>query len=201
MPWFGFPWKICVGRYYALTRRKGKGKDTPINPQPEPPNGLSKSLPSETNYCLTVSGPLVINGSRFAQIAQSVEQRTENPRVGSSILSLGTNKINGLRQYGVTRFLLVIYYVLLRAGSRSPQHLRETLRDNRIFNAARLHPAEQVGPAIISLLSGYRALRQEPTPGLRAGTSPVPAARFGICPACRSLSKQKGSRMFARGIA
>ena len=26
-----------------------------------------------------------------AQVAQSVEQRTENPRVGSSILSLGTN--------------------------------------------------------------------------------------------------------------
>jgi hypothetical protein len=27
---------------------------------------------------------------RFAQVAQSVEQRIENPRVGSSILSLGT---------------------------------------------------------------------------------------------------------------
>ena len=27
---------------------------------------------------------------RSAQVAQSVEQRTENPRVGSSILSLGT---------------------------------------------------------------------------------------------------------------
>jgi hypothetical protein len=26
----------------------------------------------------------------FAEVAQSVEQRTENPRVGSSILSLGT---------------------------------------------------------------------------------------------------------------
>ncbi len=33
-----------------------------------------------TNYC-----------TPQAQIAQSVEQRTENPRVGSSILSLGTN--------------------------------------------------------------------------------------------------------------
>jgi hypothetical protein len=35
-----------------------------------------------------------------AQVAQSVEQRIENPRVGSSILSLGTiklNKINILR--------------------------------------------------------------------------------------------------------
>jgi hypothetical protein len=28
-----------------------------------------------------------------AEVAQSVEQRTENPRVGSSILSLGTNKV------------------------------------------------------------------------------------------------------------
>ena len=28
----------------------------------------------------------------FAQIAQSVEQGTENPRVGSSILSLGTKE-------------------------------------------------------------------------------------------------------------
>ena len=32
----------------------------------------------------------------FAEVAQSVEQRTENPRVGSSILSLGTNEIKGL---------------------------------------------------------------------------------------------------------
>ena len=31
-----------------------------------------------------------------AEVAQSVEQGTENPRVGSSILSLGTNKIKGL---------------------------------------------------------------------------------------------------------
>ncbi len=33
----------------------------------------------------------------FAQVAQSVEQRTENPRVGSSILSLGTTNIKGLQ--------------------------------------------------------------------------------------------------------
>jgi hypothetical protein len=33
--------------------------------------------------------------SLFAQIAQSVEQRTENPRVGSSILSLGTSYQKG----------------------------------------------------------------------------------------------------------
>ena len=32
----------------------------------------------------------------FAQIAQSVEQGTENPRVGSSILSLSTKKLKRL---------------------------------------------------------------------------------------------------------
>ncbi len=31
-----------------------------------------------------------------AEVAQSVEQGTENPRVGSSILSLGTKEIKGL---------------------------------------------------------------------------------------------------------
>ena len=34
--------------------------------------------------------------SRRAEVAQSVEQGTENPRVGSSILSLGTIEIKGL---------------------------------------------------------------------------------------------------------
>ncbi|GEM_PF-6298547 len=58
----------------------------------------SKKAPRPCNYfSLTLSAPLVINGLRFAQIAQSVEQRTENPRVGSSILSLGTSKFKGLR--------------------------------------------------------------------------------------------------------
>ena len=31
-----------------------------------------------------------------AEVAQAVEQGTENPRVGSSTLSLGTNQIKGL---------------------------------------------------------------------------------------------------------
>ncbi len=34
--------------------------------------------------------------NKFAEVAQSVEQGTENPRVGSSILSLGTSKIKDL---------------------------------------------------------------------------------------------------------
>jgi hypothetical protein len=39
-----------------------------------------------------------------AEVAQSVEQGTENPRVGGSIPSLGTFKINGLRLNAVTLF-------------------------------------------------------------------------------------------------
>jgi hypothetical protein len=34
-----------------------------------------------------------------AQVAQLVEQRTENPRVGGSIPPLGTIKINGLAEF------------------------------------------------------------------------------------------------------
>ncbi len=37
--------------------------------------------------------------ARFAQVAQSVEQRTENPRVGGSIPPLGTNENNDLRRF------------------------------------------------------------------------------------------------------
>jgi hypothetical protein len=36
-------------------------------------------------------GMLSLGDEYDAQVAQSVEQGTENPRVGSSILSLGTN--------------------------------------------------------------------------------------------------------------
>jgi hypothetical protein len=39
-----------------------------------------------------------------AEIAQSVEQWTENPRVDGSIPSLGTNKNKGLAQIGLTFF-------------------------------------------------------------------------------------------------
>ena len=44
--------------------------------------------------------------TRFAQIAQSVEQRIENPRVGGSIPSLGTMKIQGLTVFTVGPFSL-----------------------------------------------------------------------------------------------
>ncbi len=39
--------------------------------------------------------------ARFAQVAQSVEQRTENPRVGGSIPPLGTTKNNDLQVFPV----------------------------------------------------------------------------------------------------
>ena len=39
------------------------------------------------------------------QIAQLVEQRTENPRVGGSTPSLATNKISTLRRIIIRRFL------------------------------------------------------------------------------------------------
>jgi hypothetical protein len=41
----------------------------------------------------------------FAQVAQSVEQRIENPRVGGSIPSLGTIKIKALRAFRKAFFL------------------------------------------------------------------------------------------------
>ena len=44
-----------------------------------------------------------------AEVAQSVEQGTENPRVGSSILSLGTKEIKGLRLLSESLF----YWLLL----------------------------------------------------------------------------------------
>ena len=54
------------------------------------------------NYSLTNEAALYKSPPtmRHAEVAQSVEQGTENPRVGSSILSLGTNKIKGLAGNG-----------------------------------------------------------------------------------------------------
>jgi hypothetical protein len=40
---------------------------------------------------------LIRGSSRYGQVAQLVEQRTENPRVGGSIPSLATIKISALR--------------------------------------------------------------------------------------------------------
>ena len=45
-----------------------------------------------------------------AEVAQSVEQRTENPRVGGSIPPLGTRKIKGLRSQAAILFLLYDHF-------------------------------------------------------------------------------------------
>ena len=68
-----------------------------------------KHLPTKKN--------LYIKLSRDGQIAQLVEQRTENPRVGGSIPSLATIKTKG-RLYGVLFFV-----PYLREGI-SPQGVR-----------------------------------------------------------------------------
>lgn len=49
---------------------------------------------------------------------------SENPRVGSSILSLGTRKFKGLRHFGVTLFLYVDRWVA------SGLHQRKGMDDN-----------------------------------------------------------------------
>jgi hypothetical protein len=43
-----------------------------------------------------------------AGLAQSVEQRTENPRVRGSIPRPGTFKIKGLGDFGLIPFLLIV---------------------------------------------------------------------------------------------
>ncbi len=55
-----------------------------------------------------------------AEIAQPVEQRTENPRVPSSILGLGT-KTKGVRLFGLAPF----FWALFPAGESAPGARRE----------------------------------------------------------------------------
>ena len=54
--------------------------------QPDFPAESSSHYPVWTGGMASSKKPLPL----WAQVAQSVEQRIENPRVGSSILSLGT---------------------------------------------------------------------------------------------------------------
>ncbi len=63
-----------------------------------------KKYSSFFKLLLDSSYPISYKRLRFAQIAQSVEQRTENPRVGSSILSLGTIRNQGVTSFDVTPF-------------------------------------------------------------------------------------------------
>ena len=66
--------------------------------------------------CLTPTPSNSYNNSR-AEVAQSVEQRTENPRVPSSILGLGTTSITGPREN--RRFL----WVYLCGSGSAVEHL------------------------------------------------------------------------------
>ena len=60
------------------------------NERPIPPRDESK--PSKEKLAGMTIKHITVHPN--AQVAQSVEQRTENPRVGSSILSLGTNSLS-----------------------------------------------------------------------------------------------------------
>ena len=53
-----------------------------------------------------------------AEIAQSVEQGTENPRVSSSILDLGTRGIKTKRRLAATEVNLLFYRCLLMAHKK-----------------------------------------------------------------------------------
>jgi hypothetical protein len=67
---------------------------------------LKKPTKKKLDLSLALTWREIINIIRDrAEIAQPVEQGTENPRVRSSTLRLGTNKIKGLRHIGVSPFL------------------------------------------------------------------------------------------------
>ena len=63
-----------------------------MSPLTSEPTGLDRSARCKSNMPRRIA-PLIPHG----QVAQSVEQGTENPRVGSSILSLATFRIKDLR--------------------------------------------------------------------------------------------------------
>ena len=64
----------------------------------------------------------------FGALAQSVEQRTENPCVPSSILGGATLIIKGLRQIGTPFLLSKIDYKLTTIGSETPLFERFTTK-------------------------------------------------------------------------
>lgn len=78
-----------------------------------------QSRPTITQKTFYLHSTILIMANDFGQIAQSVEQRTENPRVGSSILSLATS------------FLIQINMNLLWVGLGNPgknyQHTRHNI--------------------------------------------------------------------------
>jgi hypothetical protein len=77
----------------------------------------------------------LIRGSpRYGQVAQLVEQRTENPRVGGSIPSLATNKINDLRAFGRLQLWNInsTNWAFWAAQRRNKSHKNQAVELNRI---------------------------------------------------------------------
>ena len=64
------------------------------------------------------------------QVAQLVEQGTENPRVGSSILSLATNNFNKLRKHAFCflRHVARLRYIAVSEGAMAT--ITRTLSNN-----------------------------------------------------------------------
>jgi hypothetical protein len=61
---------------------------------------------------------IIINfAQKNAEVAQSVEQGTENPRVGGSIPSLGTRKFKGLLHKDASPFFVGKYMVSIGQGT------------------------------------------------------------------------------------
>jgi hypothetical protein len=58
---------------------------------------LTKKGAFNTDFALNLG--IHMRRMHYAEVAQSVEQGTENPRVGSSILSLGTSDHNKIRAF------------------------------------------------------------------------------------------------------
>ena len=93
-----------------------------------------------------------------AQVAQSVEQRTENPRVGSSILSLGTNSLFSLCTYPLT--------ASMPESICCKSHRREKVnKPTTIFRASNLPQLYQ--------------LHEERLPGRSAYRIPAPRSDWG----------------------
>ena len=87
---------LIYGSLRGETARKQEKISNPENVNDSQNQKLIFFLAQNLYFVLTVQNRINYKHSLFAQIAQSVEQRTENPRVRGSIPCLGTIKIKGL---------------------------------------------------------------------------------------------------------
>ena len=70
------------------------------------------------------SGPIAANDG---QVAQLVEQRTENPRVGSSILPLATIVFSYLQPTSTFQHLTIVYFLCTRLYTRDGFSLAQSV--------------------------------------------------------------------------